>query len=51
MDSTKTFTETKVHEIKNCTDCPFHEVQPDPDPNDWFCQDGVNWMINQSQQH
>jgi hypothetical protein len=25
----------------NCIDCPFHEVQPDPDKNDWFNDDDV----------
>lgn len=24
---------------KNCMDCPYHEVLPDPDPDDWFCDD------------
>lgn len=28
---------SKVYE--NCLDCPFHEVIPDPDPDDWFCDD------------
>ena len=23
----------------SCMDCPKHEVQSDPDPNDWFCDD------------
>lgn len=27
--------------IKKCTDCPFHLVESDPDPNDWFCSDDV----------
>jgi len=27
--------------IKNCIKCPFHEVLPDPDPHDWFCDDDV----------
>lgn len=26
-------------DIKNCMDCPFHSVQADPDPHDWFCDD------------
>jgi len=26
-------------DIKNCLDCPHHEVRPDPDPLDSFCQD------------
>jgi hypothetical protein len=29
----------KAIKITNCMDCPFHEVLPDPDPNDWFCDD------------
>ena len=27
--------------IQNCMDCPHHEVQADPDPHDWFCDDDV----------
>lgn len=27
--------------ILNCIDCPFHSVLPDPDPDDWFCDDDV----------
>lgn len=26
-------------EITNCMDCPDHELLPDPDPYDWFCDD------------
>ena len=26
-------------EIKNCLDCPYHEVQADPDRSDSFCSD------------
>jgi len=25
----------------NCLDCPYHKVLPDPDPDDWFCDDDV----------
>jgi len=25
--------------LNNCMDCPHHEVRPDPDPDDWFCDD------------
>jgi len=25
----------------SCLDCPFHKVIPDPDPEDWFCDDDV----------
>jgi len=27
--------------IKNCIDCSSHQILPDPDPNDWFCDDDV----------
>jgi hypothetical protein len=27
--------------MTNCTDCMHHHVLPDPDPNDWFCDDDV----------
>ena len=27
--------------IESCIDCPRHSVEPDPDPNDWFCDDDV----------
>ena len=26
---------------ESCIDCPAHEVLPDPDPFDWFCDDDV----------
>lgn len=26
---------------ENCLDCPAHDVQRDPDPDDWFCYDDV----------
>ena len=25
--------------IENCMDCSENRVLPDPDPNDWFCDD------------
>lgn len=28
-------------EIKNCTECENHKVVPDPDMDDWFCDDDV----------
>lgn len=28
-------------EIDNCVDCEQHEVLPDLDPHDWFCDDDV----------
>lgn len=27
--------------IENCMDCPNHQVQCDPDPNDWFDDEKV----------
>lgn len=31
----------KVFRWENCTFCKEHEVLPDPDPYDWFCDDDV----------
>lgn len=32
----------KADELSDrCTSCPHHEVVPDPDPDDWFCDDDV----------
>lgn len=28
-----------ILDIENCMDCPNHNVLPDPDPYDWFCDD------------
>ncbi len=25
----------------NCMDCPHHETVPDPDPDDWFCDNDM----------
>jgi len=30
----------------NCIDCPNHRVLPDPDPNDWFCDDDKKVICN-----
>ena len=27
--------------INSCLDCSQHQVMPDPDPYDWFCDDDV----------
>lgn len=35
MPKTVVFTK----KITNCLDCPHSEIQADPDPNDWFCDD------------
>jgi hypothetical protein len=34
-------THTATLTINNCTECPHHKVLPDPDPDDWFCDDDV----------
>ena len=28
-----------MNDISNCMDCRYHQVQPDPDPTDWFEDD------------
>lgn len=30
---------TALLPINNCLDCPHHQTQRDPDPDDWFCAD------------
>jgi len=32
--------------MESCIDCPSHEVLPDPDPHDWFCDDDVMVVCN-----
>ena len=32
-------TTRRFMELKNCMDCPNHKVLPDPDFDDWFCDD------------
>lgn len=32
--------------ITNCIDCPSHEVRPDPDPDDSFCDDDIKVVCN-----
>ena len=27
--------------INNCIDCLHHDIQPDPDPDDWFNNDDI----------
>ena len=36
-------------EINNCTNCPFHKVLPDPDPNDWFNYDDIKVVCIKAQ--
>ena len=28
-----------IQKIENCLDCKHHALVPDPDPDDWFCDD------------
>lgn len=35
--------------LNNCTQCPFHQVQSDPDPGDWFNDDDVKVMCLRNQ--
>lgn len=37
--------------IKNCIDCPFHEVFNDPDPDDWFCDDDMGVKCKKAQRN
>jgi len=32
---------TTMSKNDNCMDCPYREVLPDPDPDDWFCDDDM----------
>lgn len=34
--------------IKNCLDCPYHEVKRDPDPDDWFNDDDEKVVCNKT---
>ena len=42
---------TVTLKIENCVDCPFHEVQPDPDPDDWFCDDDVKVVCTKAKKN
>lgn len=35
--------------IKNCLDCPHHNVLPDPDPDDWFNDDDMRVVCTKAQ--
>lgn len=35
----------------NCTECPAHSIQHDPDPNDWFCDDDVKVVCKHTGQN
>lgn len=35
-------------EEKTCINCPSHEVLPDPDPYDWFCDDDVKVVCKEN---
>lgn len=32
---------TKAKVLGSCLECTNHKIIPDPDPNDWFCDDDV----------
>lgn len=40
---------TVTLKISNCTECPHHEVRPDPDPDDWFCDDDVKVVCKKTE--
>ena len=35
------FVPPPLADVKNCTNCTFHQVEKDPDDHDWFCHDDV----------
>ena len=39
----------KTLKIDNCMDCPHHLVRPDPDPDDWYCDDDEKVVCTQFQ--
>ena len=34
--------------MANCSECSEHEIQPDPDPFDWFCDDDVKVLCKKA---
>ncbi len=36
-------------EMTNCLQCPHHEILPDPDPDDWFCDDDVKVFCHKAE--
>jgi hypothetical protein len=40
--------ENMTSEINNCIDCKHHTILPDPDPDDWFCDDDVKVICDLS---
>lgn len=38
-------------EIENCIDCPFHTVERDPDPHDWFNDDDVKVVCQKAKRN
>ena len=44
----KTEKKTEKKRYLNCVNCPDHEVQSDPDPNDWFCDDDIKVVCRAS---
>ena len=37
--------------ISNCMDCPHHDVQRDPDPDDSFCSDDVKVVCQKAKRN
>ena len=37
--------------MKNCISCQYHKVLPDPDPDDWFCDDDVKVICTKTKRH
>ena len=37
--------------ITHCVDCPHHQVLPDPDLDDWFCDDDVKVVCTKVQRN
>lgn len=35
---------SKEYEVNGCYQCPFCKILPDPDPDDWFCDDDVKMI-------
>lgn len=37
--------------LDNCMDCPHHRVYPDPDPDDWFCDDDEKVVCSKAERN
>jgi hypothetical protein len=36
--------------MNSCIDCGWHDILPDPDPDDWFCDDDVKVICKKTGQ-